>query len=107
MRSHREIVSHFAARVPGAPRARRTELGYLSWHAVLEPVPGGLGYRTEIQGRTLTQHAWARTSELLAYKKGDQAEALMVELRRLSRDLDEQDRRIEDLFRQVWPEVDR
>ena len=101
---NREIVAHFGARVPRAPRARRTELGYLSWHAVLEPVPGGPGYRTEIQVRTLTQHAWARTSELLAYKKGDRAEALMAELRMLSRDLDEQDRRIEDLFRQAWPE---
>ena len=57
--------------------------------------------------RTLTQLAWARTSELLAYKKGDQAEALMAELRGLSRDLDEQDRRIEDLFRQAWPEGDQ
>ena len=47
------------------------------------------------------------TSELLAYKKGDQAEALMAELRMLSRGLDEQDRRIEDLFRQAWPEGDR
>ena len=40
---NREIVAHFGAMVPRAPRARRTELGYLSWHAVLEPVPGGPG----------------------------------------------------------------
>jgi hypothetical protein len=75
---NREIVAHFGARVPRAPRARRTELGYLSWHAGLEPVPGGPGWRTEIQVRTLTQPAWARTSELLAYKPGDKAEALMA-----------------------------